>query len=103
METLSLALRTEIRDPRLGDVTITEVAPTPDLKLVRVYYISSDTSDLNKKEMEAGFKKSKSYLRKRLGEEIELRFVPDLEFFYDEQYEAKNRVEALFDVIKKKG
>ena len=27
----------------------------------------------------------------------------DLEFFYDEQYEAKNRVEALFDVIKKKG
>ena len=102
-EALALVLKTEIRDPRLSDVILTEVTPTPDLKLLRAYYIASDTSDINKKEIVAGFKKSKSYLRKRLGEEIELRFVPDLEFFYDEGYEARNRVEALFDVIKKKG
>ncbi len=86
-----------IKDPRLDPVTITGVRMTKDLKLARVYFASSG----NPQEAAAGFKKAHGFIKKALARELDLRYMPELEFFYDESIDYAMHMTTVLKQIKK--
>ena len=91
---LTQLLAREVHDPGVGFVTITRVKVTPDLLLARVYYTSfGDT----KAQQESGkaLKRALPFLRRQIGQRIQLRRVPELEFFYDESIAQQDRIEQI--------
>ncbi len=95
---LSLLLLLEARDPRLANVTITEVSVTPDLLQARTYYtVLGDAED--KAEAQAGLESAVGYLRTALGARVQLRCVPELSFSLDTSAEHGQRIEELLTQI----
>ncbi len=95
---LGPALLHEVGDPRLGRLTISEVAMSRDLKHATVYVISAQTISAQRRaEIEAGFRSSTPFLRRLLGERGGLRYVPHLRFVLDETEERAQRIEMLLE------
>jgi ribosome-binding factor A len=90
--TLSELIRREVRDPRLGLVTLTEVQMSPDLSYATVYYsvIGGDVSVAQQiLDVAAGF------LRGTLGRSLGLRHSPEIRFVHDELIEKGAHLSAL--------
>lgn len=85
-QVISDILRKDISDPRLEMATITGVKMSSDLKTARVYFsVSGD-----KKRVEnasRGFESAMGFIKRRLGSELELRYMPKISFFYDESFD----------------
>jgi ribosome-binding factor A len=95
---LGQLLLREVRDPRLAEVTVTEVRITPDLLLARIYF-----SVLGEAEAEdaalAALERAGGFLRTQLAERLSLRFMPELTFMLDKSAEYGRRIEELLDQI----
>lgn len=104
-EALAQALARNLRDPRLADAVITRVEMTDDLQLARVHVrllavIDDPEQDrAARKQLLAGLGAATNVLRKRVGESLDLRRLPELRFFYDEGVDASDRVGALLAEI----
>lgn len=95
---LGPALLHEVGDPRLGRLSIAEVAMSRDLKHATVYVISAQAMSAQRRaDIEAGFRSSTPFLRRLLGERGGLRYVPQLRFVLDETEERAQRIEALLE------
>ena len=83
---LSALLRT-VKDPRVAEamLTITHVDTTPDLRQSRVYVSALNCK--NEKEMMKGLKSAAGFLRRELGNRIDLRYTPELLFIADDSIE----------------
>jgi ribosome-binding factor A len=93
-------LRTEVRDPRIGFVTITSVHVSPDLRQARVYVtVLKSEEDSADQDLE-GLKKAAPFIRGELGRRIRLRNVPELIFHLDRSIEEGDRVLKLLDEIR---
>jgi ribosome-binding factor A len=95
---LSLLLMREVRDPRLGDVTITEVRITPDLLIARIFFTVLG-EDAERKEAQAGLDSAAGFLRTQLAAQLRLRTVPELIFELDRSAEYGQRIEELLSQI----
>lgn len=82
-ELLSELLMREVKDPRVGFVTVTAVQVTIDLEVAKVYY-SVMGSDEDRDASKQGLESAKSFLRKTVGRELKLRNSPELRFIYDD-------------------
>lgn len=87
----------EIRDPRLGFITITNVEVSNDLKVAVVYF----SSLYNKSETFDTLRRAKGYIRSILAHRVRLKTIPDLEFKIDDTYEYGKRMDELFKKISK--
>ena len=97
-ETLAQLLLREVSDPRLQNVVVTDVEMSADLKIARVYFSKSEMEpSWNEKEALQGFKKASPYLRRMIGEKMELRSVPELRFERDTHNEELNRILNLIE------
>lgn len=85
----------ELKDPRLGMANVTRVEMTPDLRLARVYVSTLDDDDPTGKEALAALEHASGYLRRQLGQRVELRFLPELKFVHDAGVAASMRIDAL--------
>ena len=95
---LAAILLRKIKDPRLESLTISGVKVTDDLRLARVYYvIRGDESQRD--EALAGLNKAKGFIRREIGQALKLKYVPDLEFFYDNSFDYAERIETLIQKI----
>ena len=83
-------------DPRLSFVTITSVKLSGDCQLANIYFISHDP-DVDKAKR--GLQCASGFLRKKLAENLDIRRVPDLRFFYDESIERGAHMESLLKQI----
>jgi len=93
-----LLLLLEVRDPRLANVTVTEVYVTPDLLQARIYYtVLGDAED--KAEAQAGLESAGGYLRTALAGRVQLRSMPELSFIVDTSAEHGQRIEELLAQI----
>ena len=97
---LARLLIEEVSDPRLREIVITEVELSPDLKNARVYF-AIDASHL--KEVSQGFQRAIPFFRKKLGDNLALRYVPELLFQVDEHGNSLTRLLHIFDEIEKSG
>lgn len=95
---MSMLLMREVRDPRLADVTITEVRVTPDLLIARIYYSVMGDAEQAEEAMRA-LESAKGYLRTQLAAQVRLRLAPDLEFHFDQSAEYGRHIDALLDQI----
>ncbi len=98
---LSAMIVFEMRDPRIQHVTITEVKLTPDLQLAKVYFTWTGPEE-GRKEMRAVLNHASGYLRSKLSERIDLKYMPQLQFYYDDSSVHAARMEALFKEIHKR-
>lgn len=84
----------DIKDPRVCAATITEVQVSRDLGLARVFYTVLGPDEERRVAAE-GFAKVAAYVRRRIGQELTLRQVPELRFEYDHSSETGRRIDDL--------
>lgn len=97
MEISDILLK-QVRDPRIGLVTITGVKITDDLRTARVFFVELG-KDQCSEEVQAGLGKAKGFLKRELGRRLQLRLVPELLFSYDPSFAYGNRIENLISEI----
>jgi ribosome-binding factor A len=98
------ALATEMKDPRVGFVTVTDVRTSPDLRHARVYVSvlgegARPSEPAQREASLAGLRSAHGFLQSRVAAELRLKRTPALEFFYDDTTDRALRVEELLDEI----
>ena len=88
----------EIKDPRIGFVTITAVKVSTDLRECRVYF-SLLGSKHERSEATKGLESASGFIRTELGRRLRLKHAPEVEFKYDETVEASARIsKVLYEI-----
>jgi ribosome-binding factor A len=95
-EILGDAITTELKDPRIGFVTVTEVDTSPDLRAARVY-VSVLGSPEERESSLAGLRSSHGVLQGKIASGMRLKRTPTLTFEYDESAERGDRISRLLD------
>ena len=91
----------EIKDPRIGFLTITKVELTKDLRYAKVYF--SVLGGTKEKALALkGLNSAKGYIKGMVADRIKLRMVPEISFRIDESIEHTKEIYDLFEKIKKK-
>ena len=93
---LSVLLLQHVRDPGVAHVTITHVRMSKDLQQARVFYTGSDTP---RHETARALRRTRPYLKRQLGQRLNLRHVPELTFEYDDSAVRQDRIARLFEEI----
>lgn len=96
---LSTLLARAVRDPGLLGVTVTDVRMTADLQVARIYYTLLDGSD--RRSAVRGLRRAQSWLRREIGQRLQLRRVPEMRFLYDDAAERQDRLATLFEDIER--
>ena len=97
---LSNILRREVGDPRIANITVTDVKLTDDLRSARIYFVELGKDSLSA-DVEKGLSKAKGFLKRELGKRLQLRYIPELAFFYDPSFEYGSRIEKLLKEVRK--
>lgn len=95
-EELSRLVSTELKDPRVGVITITGVETTTDLMHATVYVRTLGDQTPVEEAIE-GLDSAEGYLRRLLGRELHLRRIPELRFVADRTIEHAQRIETLLE------
>lgn len=93
---LSDAIATEIKDPRVGFVTVTGVKTSPDLRHARVY-VSVLGDDAAREGTMEGLRSAHGFLQRRLASELTLKHTPALTFEYDDTVDRGMRISQILD------
>jgi len=96
---LSEILKKEIADPRLKMATITGVEVTRDLKLARIFFTTPDGRQ-KKDAAIKGFDSARGFIKRKLAYEMDLKYMPDIKFVYDESLEYGAHIDALIRQTK---
>jgi len=97
---ISAIIAQEVKDPRVGFATVTEVKVSPDLRHARVL-VSVLGSPQEKQETFEALVRATGYIRRLIGARIRLRHTPELSFAYDDSIDHGDKMMRLFDEIKK--
>jgi len=97
---VSLIIQSELKDPRIGFITVVAVEITNDLQIAKIY-ISIMGTEENKAETITALNKAKGYIRSELGKRIRLRVTPEINFVIDNSIEYGNKIDKILDDIFK--
>jgi ribosome-binding factor A len=95
-EVLGAAIATEMKDPRIGFVTVTDVDTSPDLSAARVY-VSVLGSEEERDQTMDGLRSAHGFLQSRIGAEMTIKRTPTLSFQYDDSLERGVRLSQMLD------
>ncbi len=95
-EILGDAITTELKDPRIGFVTVTDVDTSPDLRAARVYVSVLGTEEERERSL-AGLRSSHGFLQGKIASAMRMKRTPTLTFEYDESVERGDRITRLLD------
>jgi len=87
-------IQRELKDPRVGFVTVTDVDVTGDLQQATAFITVYGDDDERKKTLKA-LETANGFIRSEIGKRIHLRKTPELSFTYDESIEQGNRIDEL--------
>ncbi len=88
-------IRVELKDPRVGMISLTGVELTPDYAHAKVFFTTLNTAHLA--EIEQGLKRAAGFLRRELGRRIHIHTLPELHFVYDNSLEYGANMSALIE------
>jgi ribosome-binding factor A len=93
-------LRRDVKDERIGNVTITAVSVTGDLRTARVYYLifGKEGADI---KVQRGLESAAGFLRNALSKSLMIRYTPTLSFELDTSIEHGVRLTQLIDSVNK--
>jgi len=92
---LARLIQQEIKDPEVGFVGLSDVEVTRDLSHAKVY-ITVFEPEKAKTSLKA-LRRASVYLRRRLGQELRLRHVPELHFLHDDSVEQGSHIDGLIE------
>ena len=95
---LSEILAKDVKDPRLEMVTITVIKMSRDLRLARIYF-STSGGEKEKEDALDGFQKALGYIKRSLARELDLRYMPDLRFYFDESFEYGTHIDNILNSL----
>ena len=112
-EIASMLIRAELKDPRIGFVTITRVKMSPDLKHARVFFSVIGMGESGKSgakgvpatevaESVAGLNSAVPHIRRTLARRLKLKSIPVVVFEFDDSIEYADRIERVKQEIKEK-
>jgi ribosome-binding factor A len=93
-EVLSSHIAGQLKDPRIGFVTVTAVETSPDLRHAHVYVSVLGDHEARERAL-AGLASSRGFLQAKVGSELALKRTPTLEFVYDESVDRGMRISRL--------
>ena len=96
---VSIIIHDELKDPRLGFVTITRVEVTKDYRQAKIFFSVLGKEEDHKKTQEA-LDSALGFIRKLIAERINLRFAPEIIFREDRSSEYSVRIQEVLDEIK---
>ena len=96
---ISYILARELKDPRVGFVTITTAKVSPDLRQAQVYF-SVFGSPVKQKETLAILNRSTGFIRRQLGSRVKLRHTPELQFIFDDSIEYGAKMDNLLSEVR---
>jgi ribosome-binding factor A len=86
-----------IKDPRVQGITITEVRMSEDLKSAKVYF--SSLADGRVESHKKGLENAGGFIRRQLRQELDLKYIPELSFFYDTSFDNFSHINKLLKQI----
>ncbi len=93
---LAELIRTELKDPRVSLVTLTDVEVTADYTHAKVFFTTL-AEPAHLEEITTGLKHASGFLRRELGKRIKIHHLPELHFVYDPSVERGTRLSQLID------
>jgi ribosome-binding factor A len=97
---ISRIIQTELRDPRVGFVTITGLSLSADLRVAKVFVTVMGGVDAARKAL-TGLQSATPYVRRLLGERVKAKYTPELEFLIDRSLEEQAHLDRLFRELEK--
>lgn len=94
---ISYIIATEVKNKDINFVTITDVKVTSDLSFAKVYFTVLD--DSKKKETLKALKSAKGFIRSKLHDRVDIRYIPELEFVYDESIAYGQKIEDIIEEL----
>lgn len=99
VELIAEVLREEIRDPRVAGVTVTGAKVSKDLRHARVFFnLLGGPAD--SKDVLTGLKSATGFIRSKVAKQLKLKFVPAIEFAYDDTEDEAQRIEKLLKQVR---
>jgi ribosome-binding factor A len=92
-------LHKEIKDPRIGSMTITDVTVSDDLRVARVYFVEM-AQDMCNEETREALERAKGFIRKELGRRLRLRYTPEVIFRPDQSFAYGSRIDRILAELK---
>jgi len=96
---ISVLLQREMKDPRIGFVTVTQVEVTQDLKYARIFVSVMGTPEEQRDTM-AALASGRGFMRRELASRMEIRAVPEIQFKLDRGIEYSDRINRLLNELK---
>ena len=96
-----LLSRGELRDPRIGYITITGVKVSPDLRVARIFW-SMLGSEEERQETEAGLEAARGFVRREVTARVKLRVSPEIFFTFDKSVGEGDKIDRLLREVKTK-
>ncbi len=91
-EIVSELILYKIKDPRVGIVTITAARISRDLSSARVYFSVMGDEKVRAESLE-GLRSATNFMRRSIGQELDLRLSPELNFVYDDSLDRAERID----------
>lgn len=89
---------TQLKDPLVGFITITDVVLSDDLKIAKVYFTTLGDEDQKKKSLK-GLERARPFIQNALGARVRLRYLPTLRFYLDETLLYAERIDKVIEDI----
>ncbi len=101
MKNISAIISEEIRDTKVGYVTVTDVKVTNDLSFAKVFvtFLTNDNEERNKVGLDA-LNRTKGFIKSKLAKKIQVRKIPELIFELDTTFNEGNKIENILADIK---
>ena len=98
---LAELLQKQIKDPRLARTTITGVKVSNDLRIAKIYF-STTADETSRQLILEGFKQACGFIKRELAQQLNLRYMPDLKFFYDESIDYGAHIDKILKTVAQK-
>jgi ribosome-binding factor A len=100
-EQVARMIASDLKDPRLGFVTVTRVEMTHDLGLARVH-VGVLGSEADREKTMKALGQASGFVRRELGKRLRIRHTPEVEFRYDKGLDATDRVAQLLEAERRR-
>ena len=99
LQVITIILETKVNDPRIAGAYVTDVSVDRELDYADIY-ISSLAGSENADEILEGLRNAAGFIRHALSQEVKLRVMPKLRFYWDETPDTADRIEAILAEIQ---
>lgn len=96
---VSLLISRDMKDRRIGFVTVTGVRLSPDLRHAKIFISVMGSPESEKEETVEILNRATGWIRRELGQKIRVKFLPDIEFFTDLSQDYGEKIDRLIDKI----